>query len=112
MPTDADGSEPPNRRDEFTAACSCLVADLSPAARRLRQSKTGRLRNSDCVSSMNLQVDVERVFLAQKTVRAGLVAGGGSRGRWGGRVASWPFAPAAAVSALVVAHPRDTVDIL
>ncbi|MCI0332642.1 MAG: hypothetical protein L0228_05405 [Planctomycetes bacterium] len=61
---------------------------------------------------MNLQVDVERVLLAQKSVRAELLAERALGGYWVGHVVSSPLATAAAVSALVAAHHADTKDIL
>jgi len=61
---------------------------------------------------MNLQVDVERVLLAHKAVRAELLAERAERGQWVGHTASSPFATAAAISALVIAHRRDTDDTL
>jgi squalene-hopene/tetraprenyl-beta-curcumene cyclase len=57
---------------------------------------------------MNLQVDVERLCLAHKTVRAELLAERTTNGHWVGRAASSPLATATAISALVVAHRRDT----
>jgi squalene-hopene/tetraprenyl-beta-curcumene cyclase len=57
---------------------------------------------------MNLEVDVERLTLAHKAVRAELLAERASTGHWVGHVASSPFATAAAVSALVVAHRRES----
>src|SRR4051812_16653192 len=57
---------------------------------------------------MNLQVDVERLSLAHKAVRAELLSERAANGRWAGHVGSSPFATAAAVSALVVAHHRDS----
>ncbi|HEX5471736.1 MAG TPA: prenyltransferase/squalene oxidase repeat-containing protein [Lacipirellulaceae bacterium] len=56
---------------------------------------------------MNLEVDVERLTLAQKAVRAELLAERAA-GHWSGQLGSSPFATAAAVSALVVAHQRDS----
>jgi squalene-hopene/tetraprenyl-beta-curcumene cyclase len=70
------------------------------------------LRNVDCVSLMNLQVDVERVLLAHKAVRAELMAERSQRGHWTGHVASSPLATAAAISALVAAHRPDTTHAL
>jgi squalene-hopene/tetraprenyl-beta-curcumene cyclase len=61
---------------------------------------------------MNLQVDVERVVLAHKAVRAELLADRTQRGYWVGQLASSPLATAAAISALVAAHRRDTGDSL
>ena len=61
---------------------------------------------------MNLQVDVERVLLAHKAVRAELVAERTHGGHWIGQLASSPLATAAAISALVAAHRRDTGDTL
>jgi squalene-hopene/tetraprenyl-beta-curcumene cyclase len=57
---------------------------------------------------MNLQVDVERLSLAHKAVRAELLAERGADGHWSGQLGSSPFATAAAVSALVVAHRRSS----
>jgi squalene-hopene/tetraprenyl-beta-curcumene cyclase len=57
---------------------------------------------------MNLDVDVERLSLANKSVRAELLAERAADGHWAGHVGSSPFATAAAVSALVVAHHRDS----
>ena len=57
---------------------------------------------------MNLQVDIERVLLANKAVRAELLAERTGDGHWVGQLASSPLATAAATSALVVAHRRDT----
>jgi squalene-hopene/tetraprenyl-beta-curcumene cyclase len=57
---------------------------------------------------MNLEVDLERLSLAHKSVRAELLAERASDGHWAGHVGSSPFATAAAVSALVVAHHRDS----
>jgi squalene-hopene/tetraprenyl-beta-curcumene cyclase len=56
---------------------------------------------------MNLQVNAERVLLANKTVRADLLAERANDGSWAGQLASSPLATAAAISALVVAHERD-----
>ncbi len=56
---------------------------------------------------MNLEVDVERLTLAQKAVRAELLAER-TAGHWSGELGSSPFATAAAVSALVAAHQRDS----
>jgi len=61
---------------------------------------------------MNLQVDVERLCLAHKAVRAELLSERTADGHWGGRLASSPLATASAISALVVAHHRDTDDAL
>ncbi|MEX0611030.1 MAG: prenyltransferase/squalene oxidase repeat-containing protein, partial [Pirellulales bacterium] len=61
---------------------------------------------------MNLSVDVERVLLAQKAVRAELLAERTASGHWVGQLASSPLATAAAISALVAAHRRDTGDTL
>ena len=61
---------------------------------------------------MNLQVDVERVLLAHKAVRAELLAERAPGGYWVGQLASSPLATAAAISALVAAHRRDTGDTL
>jgi squalene-hopene/tetraprenyl-beta-curcumene cyclase len=57
---------------------------------------------------MNLQVDVERILLAHKAVRAELLAERAPGGYWVGQLASSPAATAAAISALVVAHQQDT----
>jgi squalene-hopene/tetraprenyl-beta-curcumene cyclase len=57
---------------------------------------------------MNLQVDVERLLLAHKAVRAELLAERMPAGHWVGQTASSPLATAAAVSALVTAHRHDT----
>jgi squalene-hopene/tetraprenyl-beta-curcumene cyclase len=57
---------------------------------------------------MNLQVDVERVCLAQKTVRAELLSERSADGHWTGQLASSSFATAAAISALVLGHRGGT----
>jgi squalene-hopene/tetraprenyl-beta-curcumene cyclase len=57
---------------------------------------------------MNLDIDVERLSLAHKAVRAELLSERAADGHWAGRIGSSPFATAAAVSALVVAHHRDS----
>jgi squalene-hopene/tetraprenyl-beta-curcumene cyclase len=57
---------------------------------------------------MNLEVDAERLLLAHKTVRAELMAERSTEGFWAGQLASSPLATATAISALVVAHRRDT----
>lgn len=57
---------------------------------------------------MNLEVDVERLSLAHKSVRAELLGERAADGHWAGHIGSSPFATAAAVSALVVAHHRDS----
>src|SRR5262245_22848550 len=57
---------------------------------------------------MNLEVDLERVRLAYKTVRAELLAERSADGRWIGQMSSSPLATAAAISALVVAHDGHT----
>jgi squalene-hopene/tetraprenyl-beta-curcumene cyclase len=57
---------------------------------------------------MDLQVDLERMLLAHKAVRAELLAERTPSGHWGGHVASSPFATAAAISALVTAHHPNT----
>ncbi len=57
---------------------------------------------------MNLEVDVERLSLAQKAVRAELLSERSADGHWAGHVGSSPFATAAAVSALVVAHSQNS----
>lgn len=61
---------------------------------------------------MNLEVDLERVRLAYKTVRAELLAERSADGRWIGQMSSSPLATAAAVSALVVAHDGHTDNLL
>jgi squalene-hopene/tetraprenyl-beta-curcumene cyclase len=61
---------------------------------------------------MNLEVDLERIGLARKTVRAELLAERTHDGRWIGEVGSSPFATATAISALVLAHRSDTKDVL
>jgi squalene-hopene/tetraprenyl-beta-curcumene cyclase len=61
---------------------------------------------------MNLEVDVERLQLARKAVRADLMAEQASDGHWVGQLSSSPFATAAAISALVMAHRRDSDDAL
>lgn len=70
------------------------------------------MRNVSCVRSMNLEVDFERLLLAEKSVRAELLAERAPGGFWPGRVDSSPVATAAAVSALVVAHQQDSGDLL
>jgi squalene-hopene/tetraprenyl-beta-curcumene cyclase len=57
---------------------------------------------------MNLEVDVERLQLARKAVRADLMAERASDGHWPGQISSSPLATAAAISALVMAHRRDS----
>src|SRR4051812_15280016 len=57
---------------------------------------------------MNLAVDVERLTLAHKAVRAELLSERAADGHWSGHLASSPFATAAAVCALVTAHRRDS----
>jgi squalene-hopene/tetraprenyl-beta-curcumene cyclase len=57
---------------------------------------------------MNLEFDVERLTLAHKAVRAELLAERAPGGYWVGQLAGSPFSTAAAVSALVVAHRRDS----
>jgi squalene-hopene/tetraprenyl-beta-curcumene cyclase len=57
---------------------------------------------------MNLDVDVERLSLAHKAMRAELLSERAADGHWAGHIGSSPFATAAAVSALVVAHHRDS----
>jgi squalene-hopene/tetraprenyl-beta-curcumene cyclase len=61
---------------------------------------------------MNLQVDVERLLLAQKTVRAELVSERAAGGYWPGHLAGSPLATAAAVSALVTSHRSGTEHVL
>ncbi len=61
---------------------------------------------------MNLQLDVERLLMAHKAVRAELLAERNPAGYWVGHLASSPPATAAAVSALVSAHHRDSGDTL
>jgi squalene-hopene/tetraprenyl-beta-curcumene cyclase len=60
---------------------------------------------------MNLEVDVERLTLAHKAVRAELLAERAA-GHWVGQIGSSPFATAAAVSALVTAHRRSSQSVL
>lgn len=60
---------------------------------------------------MNLEVDLERLMLAHKAVRAELLAERAA-GHWVGQVGSSPFATAAAISALVAAHRRDSQQVL
>src|SRR3954469_1387097 len=57
---------------------------------------------------MNLEVDVERLMLAHKAVRAELLAECAPGGYWSGQICSSPAATAAAVSALVISHRRDS----
>ncbi len=61
---------------------------------------------------MNLEVDLERVRLAYKTVRAELLAERSADGHWIGQMSSSPLATATAVSALVVAHDGDAENVL
>ncbi len=61
---------------------------------------------------MNLDVDVERLLLARKTVRTELLAECAPEGCWAGRISSSPVATAAAVSALVVSHRQDSNAVL
>jgi squalene-hopene/tetraprenyl-beta-curcumene cyclase len=61
---------------------------------------------------MNLEVDFERLLLAEKAVRAELLAERSPGGCWTGRIGSSPVATAAAVSALVVSHHEDCDDLL
>ena len=61
---------------------------------------------------MNLEVDVERLLLAHKAVRAELLAERAPGGYWAGQIGSSPVATAAAVSALVVSHHQDSDDAL
>lgn len=61
---------------------------------------------------MNLHVDLERVGLAHKSVRAELLAQRTSAGHWVGQLPGSPTATAVAVSALVIAHRRDSGDVL
>jgi squalene-hopene/tetraprenyl-beta-curcumene cyclase len=56
---------------------------------------------------MNLHVDLERVRIAHKTLRAELLAERSTDGHWVGQLASSPVATAAAVAALVVSHRSD-----
>lgn len=60
---------------------------------------------------MNLEVDVERLTLAHKAVRAELLAERAA-GHWTGQLSSSPYATAAAISALVIAHRRDSENTL
>src|SRR4051794_33996298 len=57
---------------------------------------------------MNLAVDVERLTLAHKAVRAELLAERAADGHWSGQLTSSPFATAAAICALVTAHRRES----
>ena len=57
---------------------------------------------------MNLEIEVEHLTLAHKAVRAELLAERATAGNWVGHLSSSPFATAAAVSALVAAHHRDS----
>ena len=50
------------------------------------------------------------MLLAQKAVRAELLAERAPGGYWPGQIGSSPVATAAAVSALVVAHHQDSDD--
>jgi squalene-hopene/tetraprenyl-beta-curcumene cyclase len=61
---------------------------------------------------MNLQVDVERIVLAHKAVRAELLADCIKRTHWAGQLASSPLATAAAISALVASHRANADDTL
>ena len=65
------GSEPPCRRLRASLPACISLPDLPPiylaAVCRLHEFlPAGHLRNFDCVSSMNLQVDVERLLLGAK----------------------------------------------
>src|SRR5688572_2209286 len=101
------GSEPPfgDRCEAPQAAESIpkcrLVSGGLPAP--VSDSKDRRFAHVCCDPSMNLQVDVERLQLAQKAVRAELLTERAAGGHWVGYVASSPFATAAAISALVAA---------
>lgn len=57
---------------------------------------------------MNLQVDVERVCLAHRTVFSDLLAERAPDGRWPGQLSSSPLATAAAIGALVLSHRHGT----
>jgi squalene-hopene/tetraprenyl-beta-curcumene cyclase len=59
---------------------------------------------------MNLQSDVERLFAAHNTVRAGLLGERTVGGHWVGELSSSPLATAAAVSALVISHGNGGFD--
>ena len=59
---------------------------------------------------MNLEVDVERLLLAHKAVRAELLSERAPGGYWVGEIGSSPVATAAAVSALVTSHRQDSDD--
>ena len=61
---------------------------------------------------MNLEVDAERLTLAHKAMRAELLSERAAAGNWVGQLGGSPFATAAAVSALVAAHRRDSKDEL
>jgi squalene-hopene/tetraprenyl-beta-curcumene cyclase len=56
---------------------------------------------------MNLHVDLERIRVAHKTLRAELMAERTAAGHWVGELASSPSATATAISALVIAHQND-----
>jgi squalene-hopene/tetraprenyl-beta-curcumene cyclase len=57
---------------------------------------------------MNLQVDVERLCVANKMLRAELLGERAPDGHWNGQLSSSPFATAAAISALVLGHRNST----
>jgi squalene-hopene/tetraprenyl-beta-curcumene cyclase len=61
---------------------------------------------------MNLQLDVEKLLLAHKSVRADLLAERAPGGYWVGQIGSSPVATAAAISALVVSHRQASGDVL
>jgi squalene-hopene/tetraprenyl-beta-curcumene cyclase len=61
---------------------------------------------------MKLEVDVERIGLAHKAVRAELLAERTHDSRWVGELAASPFCTAAAISALVLAHRSHAEDAL
>src|SRR5262245_4405462 len=85
----------------YAGGSPALRACLSPAfAQRLLRT------------SMNFDVDLERLPVAEKAVRAELLAERSVGGCWTGRVSSSPVATAAAVSALVVSHHQDCDDLL
>ncbi len=61
---------------------------------------------------MDLEVDLERLLIAHKAVRAELLADFSAGGYWVGEISSSPVATAAAISALVLAHRQDSDDVL
>jgi squalene-hopene/tetraprenyl-beta-curcumene cyclase len=83
-------------------------AQFRRPASRYCDSLAGTRSSLYCACPMNLAVDVERLSLAHKAVRAELMSERAADGHWPGHIGSSPFATAAAVSALVVAHHRDS----